>query len=270
MTAAPSGIGFWDLPDHAMKSMLALPPRKVEDRYARLRQSFNGAGCAGDSLSDLVLESDKGHSILVCTLPGATPFRIVVEAALQRREFFSGSEADGWPDAAILPMLYHALKAQPRQATFVFAALSGDRDRGDTDFQNHLEAGGAAAPLALVGLYGIGFGIPEFANLGEGELDAKARPNAEALQTEAWRMRALLHINPTHDSVGGQFAPQSTIRIMVVRDGPRDLPHIIFYSNPATMPGQAPDVTLTAFHREYEYLAYYLADIDRKLTRPSQ
>jgi hypothetical protein len=56
----------------------------------------------------------------------------------------------------------------------------------------------------------------------------------------------------------------------VVRDGPRDLPRILVFSNPVVLPGHQPAVTLPAFHQDYDYLAFFLADIDIKLTQPPQ
>jgi len=262
-----TGVAFWDIPDRMMNAMLASPPWKEAQRYARLRQSFEGAGCRGDALSDLVLRGEKNHPILLCTLAGVTPERIVVTANLTARNFFNGP-SDGWADAAILPMLYHALRAQPRHATFVFAALNGDH--GDTDFENHLEAGGATAPLGMVSLYGIGFGMPEFSNVQESDLDARVRANAVALQVEAGRMLMLLRMGATHDPVRSAFSPENTIRLMAIRDGPKDLPHITFYSNAPGKPNQLPQVTVAAFHEDFDYLAFYLADIDGKLNAPAR
>jgi hypothetical protein len=263
--AQPSGIAFWDIPDRLMTAMLASPPAKEEDRRARLRQYFVSAGCTGDHLSDLFLDPDKHHSILLCTLPGDTASRIVVTAWLPRYEFFNGA-SDGWPEVAMLPMLYHALKAQPRHATFVFAAIAGKH--GDPDFQKHLEAGGVPAPLAMVSLDALGFGTPAFSNLPSIELAASVRANAEALQTEAWRMISLMHIDTTKRSVDSQFSSGATLFFGVVRDGPKNLPRILFRSNPVVLPGHEPAVTLPAFHQDFDYLAFFLGDIDGKLTPP--
>jgi hypothetical protein len=250
-----------------MTAMLASPPAKEEDRRVRLRQYFVSAGCTADHLSDLFLDPDKRHSILLCTLPGDTASPIVVAASLPRDEMFNGA-TDGWPNVVILPMLYHALKAQPRHATFVFAAVAGKH--GSPDFQKHLEADGAPAPLAMVTLDALGFGTPQFSTLAASDLAAKVRANEEALQTEAWRMISLLHIDTTKQSVDSQSSPGATLVMRVVRDGPKDLPRILFFSNPVVLPGHQPAVTLPAFHQDYDYLAFFLADIDGKLTPPTQ
>ncbi|MGC2298942.1 MAG: hypothetical protein WA476_09075 [Acidobacteriaceae bacterium] len=103
-THPSAGIGFWDLPERILSPMLAAPPSKEADRYARLRQYFISFGCTGDNLSNLLLEKNARHPILVCTLPGTTASRIVVTAGLPRYEYFQGA-SDGWPDAVMLPIL---------------------------------------------------------------------------------------------------------------------------------------------------------------------
>lgn len=266
--AQPStGIAFWDLPDHGMTIMLADPPRKEPDRYSRLRHYFTVLGCTGDHLSDLSLRKDAHHPILLCTLPGASAVRIVVTAWLPRVDLYNGAY-DGWPAAVMLPMLYHALKAQPRSATFVFAALSGDH--GDTDFQMQLESGGSAPPLAIVSITALGLGSPAFFNLPPSVLAPGVRSNAQTLQDEAWRMLRLQHIDTTLQAVASPFSPSATIHFGLVRNGPSDIPRILFYSNPVVPPGKDPAVTLPAFHQDYDFIAFYLCDLDTKLTPPSQ
>ncbi|MGB9028543.1 MAG: hypothetical protein WCC27_00375 [Acidobacteriaceae bacterium] len=265
-SAQPASVAFWDIPDRLMAAMLASPPAKEEDRRARLRQYFVSAGCTGDHLSDLFLDPDKHHSILQCTLPGDTASRIVVTTGLPRNEMFNGA-TDGWPNVAMLAMLYHALKAQPRHATFVFAAIAGKH--GDLDLQKHLVADGAPAPLAMVSLDDLGLGTPAFANLAPNDLAASVRANAEALQTEAWRMMYLMHIDATKRSVDSQSSPSTTLIAGLVRDGPKDLPRILVFSNPVVLPGHQPAVTVPAFHQDYDYLGFFLADIDEKLAPAS-
>jgi hypothetical protein len=250
-----------------MIAMLATPPRREEERYARLRRYFTAFGCTGNNLSDLQLQKNGRHPILLCTLPGATDSRIVVTAWMPHVEFYNGA-SDGWPAAVMLPMLYRAIKAQPRRATFVFAELSGDH--GDKDFQNQLEAGGAAAPLALVSITALGFGSPGFFNLPANVLAPAVHANSDALQNEAWRMVHLQHIDTTHSSVSSPFSSGPTVSFGLVRDGPKDIPRILIYSNPVVLPGKSPAVTLPAFHENHDFIAFYLCDIDKKLTAPSR
>jgi hypothetical protein len=271
-SAAPPthGVGFWDLPDRSLTIMLAAPPRSQEDRYARLRHYFSVFGCSGDHLSDVFLGKNSHHPTLLCTLPGTTASRIVITAALPRSDLFQGA-SDGWPDAVILPMLYHALKAQPRRAAFVFAELDGDpRDHVYEDFQKQLEGPGLAAPLALVSVGTLGFGSPAFANLRPSDLAASVRANAQALQDEAWRILHLQHYDTTQPSVSSPFSsgPTTEFPVTLVRDGPKDLPHILLYSNPVVLPGKVPTLTLAAFHLNLNFVALYLCDLDLKLTLP--
>jgi hypothetical protein len=256
------GLAVWDLPDRIMTAMLAAPPRKEEERYARLRHDFAAFGCTGDNLAELELPRDQRHPILLCTLPGTTASRIVVTARLTRYELFDGA-TDGWPDAAMLPMLYHALKAQPRRATFVFAELAGAH--ADMDFQNRLEAEGATAPLALVSVEVLGFGPQGFSNLPATDLNPGVRSNSEALQIEAWRLIHLRGVDTSRQAVISQFYPGPQFQPSLVRNGPKDIPRILLYSNPVVLPGRYPAFDLAAYHRNHDFLAFYLADIDGKL-----
>ncbi|HEX4309394.1 MAG TPA: hypothetical protein VHZ25_05155 [Acidobacteriaceae bacterium] len=260
---APNGLAVWDLRDRTMTAMLAAPPRKEEERYARLRHDFAAFGCTGDHLSELDLPKDKNHPILLCTLPGMTASKIVVTARLTRNELFDGA-TDGWADADLLPMLYHALKAQPRRSTFVFAELGGGH--ADMDFQNQLEADGAPAPLALVSIEVLGFGQQGFINLPAADLEPGVRSNSDALQIEAWRLIRLQGVDTARQTVSSQFSSGPVFHPSLVRDGPKDIPRILLYSNPVVLPGRNPAFDLAAFHRNHDFLAFYLADIDRKLS----
>lgn len=267
-SAAPPArsVGFWDLPEHSLKIMLATPPRSDEDRYDRLRHYFGVFGCSGDNLTDLVLGKNSHHPTLLCTLPGTSGARIVITATLSRSDIFQGA-SDGWPDAVILPMLYHALKAQPRRATFVFAELDGDLgERVDEDFQKQLKVGGSAAPLALVSVTALGFGQLGFSSLAAVDLAPGVRPNADALPREAWRIARLQGIDPTRQSVTSGFYPGPGSQRVIVRDGPKDLPRILLYSNPVLLPGSDPTFALAAFHQNLNFVALYLCDLDTKLT----
>jgi hypothetical protein len=257
-----NGLAVWDLPDRTMTAMLAAPPRKEEERYMRLRHDFSAFGCTGDHLSELDLPKDKNHPILLCPLSGATDSRIVVTARLTGNELFDGA-TDVWSDADMLPMLYHALKAQPRHFTFVFAELGGGH--ADMDFENQLEADGAPAPLALVSIEVLGFGQQGFINLPAADLEPGVRSNSEALQVEAWRLIHLQGVDTARQTVSSQFSSGPVFHPSLVRDGPKDIPRILLYSNPALLPGHIPAFDLAAFHRNHDFLAFYLADIDHKL-----
>jgi hypothetical protein len=260
-----TGVFFWDLPDRQITAMLAAPPRKEADRYARLRQYFTSFGCSGANLTEL--HNSGRHTILLCTLPGATPQKIMVTAWYPRTEILDYA-SDGWPDAVMLPMLYHALTAQPRHCSFVFAEVSGDRD--DREFMKELSSSQAPLPLALVQVQTLGLGIPAFAVLPPNLLPDKSRPNAQILLTEAWRIAHLQSIDTERKSIDSPFAPGPTIYVQVVPREPKEVPRIVIYSVPLVTPEMRIGITLPAFHQDYDFIAPFLADIDLKLAPPAE
>lgn len=93
----------------------ASPPGRAQ-RRERLRELFAANGCP----ERVGAPERMGATAVVCRLPGASPRSIVVAS-----EYDSGGwrRSDGWPGAAMLPGLYHALAVEPRHHTLVFVAF---------------------------------------------------------------------------------------------------------------------------------------------------
>jgi hypothetical protein len=263
-----------------MAAMLANPPDKEADRYTRLRQYFIDFGCTGDNLTEMQLNQHHPHPTLLCTLPGDLPLRIMVAAWYPRQKVSSNDAAmgqasalhsqsldavDHWADPAMLPLLYHALKAQPRRYTFVFAEISGSRD--GRDFLKAIAKNSSSSPIAYIAVENLAFGGPAFAAMPPNLLPPKARPCGETLLLEAWHISQLQHIEPPRPSVSSQFVPAPILSLPpnFVPEGPRDTPRILIYSNPFVLPNQTVAASLAAFRQDHDYLAFYLAAIDRKL-----
>ncbi len=279
-----TSVGFWDLPEAKMRAMLADPPFKEEDRYARLRRYFTEFGCTGDRLTDMTFEKQSRHPALLCTLPGASGRTIIVTARYARAEILSGA-SDGWPEAVVLPMLYHALQAQPRRFTFVFAELSGTHAEAQLLVQSRRQE--KSLPLALATLSALGFGPPGFSVSPENTQPAAVRPNNRVLQTEAWRIAGLEHIDtnrksvsssfvPTPDASGSGFDPagprgpgRTGVNASAVPDyvpeGSKGIPSIVIHSTPVVLPGKEAAISLASFHQDHEYIAFLLSDLDMKL-----
>jgi hypothetical protein len=256
-------IGFWDISEPKMQAMLAAPPKKQEDRYTRLREYFTTFGCTADNLTSLSLGKNSHHPVLLCTLPGATDRKILIAARYPHWEVFNGA-SDGWPDAVMLPMLYHALQAQPRHCTFVFAEMSGDSPQ--LDLLNHFRVGNAPLPLAFVHVEALGFGPSQFSGSPDSAQPAQIRPNNKVVLTEAWRILQLQHIDTTQSSVPSAFVPTPAISAPTfVPEGSKGIPSIFIYSSPVVLPGKDAAFSLPAFHRNHDYLAFFLGDIDLKL-----
>jgi Zn-dependent M28 family amino/carboxypeptidase len=92
----------------------------ANQRQAAIRSLFADVGCT-------IVEQpiNKSSANVICTLPGETKSTIVVGAHFDFAELGSGI-VDDWTGAALLASLYQALKNQPRQHTYIFAAFAGN------------------------------------------------------------------------------------------------------------------------------------------------
>jgi hypothetical protein len=154
LRAQKTGLAFWE-PAPSADALLAHSPKHDADRYAALRQAFVDFHCAPDQMQEQPVGT-HGDRNLICTLPGQTPGSILIVA---RYDNHAGAGFQStWVDAYSLPLLDHALQAQPRRHTFIFAALMGDD--GETAFFTALRSSGKPLPSAMVVLDGLGWGLP--------------------------------------------------------------------------------------------------------------
>jgi hypothetical protein len=119
-------IIFWNMQRSSVDMLVHHVPQKDADRLAQLRQTFHDLECKGDNLREL--PAGDGEN-LICTLPGTAPkgqaLETIVFTAHYEHEGQGMSAIDNWSGAIMLPFLYHALAAVPRQHTFVFAEVNG-------------------------------------------------------------------------------------------------------------------------------------------------
>jgi hypothetical protein len=152
--AQKASLAFWEPPPTADAQFLHAP-RHDADRYTTLRQAFVDAQCTAALMQEQPVGT-HGDRNLICTLPGQTAGSILVAA---RYDGYTGAGFQPtWVDAYSLPMLDHALQAQPRHHTFIFAALIGEN--GEAAFFASLHASGKPLPSAMIVLDGLGWGSP--------------------------------------------------------------------------------------------------------------
>jgi hypothetical protein len=155
--AAPAqhtSLAFWEPPPSA-DALLDHAPRRDPDRYAALRQAFIEYHCTPDLMQEQPAGT-HGDRNLICTLPGQTPGSILVAARYDGRA--GAGFQSTWVDAYFLPLLDHAIQAQPRHHTFVFAALFGEE--GERAYFSALHNSGKPLPSAMFVLDGLGWGAP--------------------------------------------------------------------------------------------------------------
>jgi hypothetical protein len=120
-------IIFWNMQRQSVEMLVHNVPQRDADRLSQLKQTFHDLECKGDNLREL--SADEGTN-LICTLPGAPKQGKALETILltahYEHEGQGMSAIDNWSGAIMLPFLYHALAAVPRQHTFVFAEVDGE------------------------------------------------------------------------------------------------------------------------------------------------
>lgn len=93
-------------------------------RESTLKSIFEQAGCSGDKLSEQPVTGSKLPN-LICVLPGSTDSVIVVGAHFDHVDKGDGV-VDNWSGASLLPSLYQAVRAAPRQHTFRFIGFCAE------------------------------------------------------------------------------------------------------------------------------------------------
>jgi hypothetical protein len=245
---------FWELRPEQINAMLLPIPLDDQHRYARLRQYFSDLRCSPDLMQEENF-SKRRQKNLICILPGREAGRIVVAARYDHRDR-ADDAAKGWSEAVMLPILYNALQAQPRQHTFLFVELSGKA--GEDAFLKRVRKNGRESPNAMVVLDMLGLSQPWFYTPPSSRLSAKGRERAainKRLESEA-AFTAHLQGSPT-PTFATAIATENTLLFEADK-----IPSILVYS---ILHKSAPP---QSFRQDLEFLGYYLCRIDIKLTNP--
>lgn len=132
--AQSRGVLFWRMDRHAVDFLLDRVPQSDLTRLAQLHRTFVDLQCEGELLRE---QPEAGGRNLLCTLPasqGESRSGIGSESEPGTILFIAHYEHDGpgrsaiedWSGAIMLPFLYHALAAAPRNHTFLFAEVDGE------------------------------------------------------------------------------------------------------------------------------------------------
>ncbi|MGC2639420.1 MAG: hypothetical protein WA294_19700 [Acidobacteriaceae bacterium] len=261
------GIAFWETPAAKQEAMLSQVPADDAGRLAALRRYFIDAGCMGDHLTEQPLDPPgkpggkkkrRAPANLVCTLPGESAQAVVVAVWYPEHSLYGGVTR-GWPEAVALPMLYRALRAQPRRFTFVLAELSGDE--GERVFLTSLADGTQGSVLCLVGLDALGVGDPQFYSVPRKQVPSAGWPVMDTLEREALRIAQLQGYGLLQQYLQAMGPMKRSIYPNKLIDAARDMPRVLVYS------GFRMAATPAAFRQDFDFTAYYLCAIDRQLNR---
>jgi len=261
-------IAFWSLPDEKMDALALHVPADDHGRYQAVLDEFKGLHCQPDNLREEPT-GKRQASNLICTLPGQDAGLIVVAARYDRKK--GAAKGSRWGEAIMLPLLYNALRAQPRAHTFVFAALNGDA--GERAFFEDLRGNGRPPVNALVVLEDLGRTSPFIYTDKPQGFSKKAHDLTaamELLQSEALATARL------------QQLPRPWIPFLVVNNSTltrdADTPSILIFSSlgskivlPGGLAGFRPpfpvtdDVSGPPFRQGFNFVAYLLCRIDTKV-----
>lgn len=136
----------------ALESAVKSAPRSLTARTEQLVDALWQAGCLGSNVETRPPRASSTPDV-ICSLPGRTTRRIVVVAHLDADEERAASPH--WSGVALLPFMFRALSAAPREHTFVFAAFGQSPKRTARDYLTRLGSPYADDVRALIDLQDI-------------------------------------------------------------------------------------------------------------------
>jgi hypothetical protein len=171
-SAQNTGFIFWNMSRHSIDFLLRSVPQTTSLRLAQLKQTFTDLQCSHLREQPLT----EGQNLL-CTLPGTASstlpplrtglparsdpeFGTILFLAHYEHEGPGQSAVDNWSGAIMLPFLYHALVAEPRHHTFLFAEVDGEA--GAKALFNSFTPEERRAIKGVVALNSLGLGPAQF------------------------------------------------------------------------------------------------------------
>lgn len=120
-----SRLYYYVTPRSTLETEVHTVPPTDEARFDRLKALFADKGCGGDQLrSQAINGRNGGLANLICIWPGSSDSTVVVLAEYQHQGK-GQSAVENWSGAALLPYLYFAMQARPRENTWVFVESAG-------------------------------------------------------------------------------------------------------------------------------------------------
>jgi hypothetical protein len=266
-SAQKGAIAFWALPQEKVEAMLLKVPSSDDLRYRQLRQYFSELHCTPKLMEDQKVDKQSAKN-LICVLPGQDQEEILVTARYEQKEKIDGVP-QGWIEATALPLLYNALQAEERHYTFVFAALAGSA--GEKKFFDNFWTNHRRTPEVIIALDRLALGSPQYV---VSSSTLRSNPNSwKHARSDALGETADLTIRlqklPPNDS------PSTETMANTLLNRTNAVPTILFYSRmmnaetklasdasgaeSAAPPARA---TSTAFHQDFDFVAYFLCKLD--------
>ena len=250
-------IIFRNLPKKTVDLLVLNVPQTNSIRLAQLKQTFKDLQCNGENLREQ--QADEGKNLL-CTLPGKSTDTILVLAHYEH-EGNGMSAIDNWSGAIMLPFLFHALTAVPRQQTFIFAAHYGSS--GGKALLNSMPHTQRHAVKSVIALDALGLGPLRFYLRPNGSLPTFSETHLETQLLQAAEDKGLKEPQST--------IPGSWLRVDDTRDFRFvEIPSILIHSvdrSKRDVPGSMGDTSAAidsdVYFEGYTLLCNYLAELDQ-------
>ena len=251
--AVVAAIRFELLDRNTVLARLRSCPKNDLDRQAQLATYFSQVGCTGPALTLDAARHSKFANV-ICTLPGSSPEKIVVGAHFDHAERGLGA-VDNWSGASLLPSLYQALAAAPRQHTFVFVGFWGE-ERGLLGSQQYVRKLGKEDLVsidAMVNMDTFAAGPTEFwVGHSDPMLENAAIAVASAMKLPIEGLR-LENVSTDSETFRGKKIP--SIEFCALTQSTRHLLH--------SPEDQVSQINQDDYYNAYHLLAAYLAYIDQ-------
>ena len=254
---------FRVLDKKTVDAMVLNVPQTNPLRLAQLKRAFNDVECSGSNLRE---QATVDGTNLVCTLPGNSTDTILVVAHYQQvGEGMSG--VNDWSGSIMLPFLYRALTATPRQHTFTFVALSGEP--GVKSYLASLTHTQRHAIKAVVALEALGMGPMRFYIH---QIGALRSPVENFLASQLLEAADNQGLRPSESSIPGSWFRIDDTRDFRYQGIPAILMHSVDGAN-HSVPGSANDkpaaIDTNAYFVSYRTLCYYIVALDQMTGLPA-
>jgi hypothetical protein len=262
--AMPTRFNYYSTPRSVLETQVHTIPPTDAARFLRLKDAFANAGCNGAQMKIQTVAEKRGPPgyNLICTWPGETAFTTVVVAHYRGAREGQGA-IESWSGAVLLPYLFLAMQAQPRQNTWVFVESYGKT--GTAEYMKSLNNREKRQIRAMVALDGLGVEpVVRFYT---------PYPDTPYIPPDSVHLQMALLLSSMADSRVPRPESTSPMTWLSVDDTQpfryREIPAIVLHSVPnadATLPGSARDtanaVDGNAYFQNYRAIAIYLVDLD--------
>jgi hypothetical protein len=239
-----------------MNSVVHHVPQENSLRVAQLKQTFKDVQCG-----DFHEQPFAGGRNLFCSLQGSSTDTVLFVAHYEHGGQGMGA-VDNWSGAMMLPFLYYALTASPRQHTFVFAEFDGEE--GAKAYVRSLNKAQFRALKAVVAVDALGVGTPSFYVQPNGLYPS---PTEQLLESTLQLAAIDKNVSALREEIPGRWLKVDDTQQFRYKNVPTLLIHSVTH-DAHNIPGTEKDipeaVDADRYYATYQLLCYFVAELDLK------